>query len=125
MFLGRVIAYCSFSRHITSPDAYISATSSHAWQAIRFGKSSNSGVYLGPQGLTQDADKYAVKAAHVELAEKMRKRDPATAPTVGDRIAYVIIKVRRLVPSEIDVMFLHCLDASGCNKRASYRMPVM
>lgn len=44
------------------------------------------------QGLTQDADAYKTKAAHVELAEKMRKRDPATAPTVGDRVPYVIVK---------------------------------
>lgn len=50
------------------------------------------------QGLTQEAEGYKVKAAHVELAEKMRKRDPSTAPTVGDRVPYVIIKVSR--PSE-------------------------
>jgi len=36
-----------------------------------------------------------VKAAHVELAEKMRKRDPATAPTIGDRVPYVIIKAAK------------------------------
>ena len=35
---------------------------------------------------------YAAKQAHVELAEKMRKRDAATAPQLGDRIPYVIIK---------------------------------
>lgn len=29
----------------------------------------------------------------MELAKKMKKRDPATAPAVGDRVAYVIIKV--------------------------------
>ena len=45
------------------------------------------------QGLTQKEEDYKVKAAHVELAEKMRKRDAATAPTLGDRVAYVIIKV--------------------------------
>lgn len=47
------------------------------------------------QGLTQDADEYDTKAAHVELAKKMKKRDPATAPAVGDRVPYVIIKVGR------------------------------
>ena len=41
---------------------------------------------------TEDYDK--VKGAHVELAKKMFLRDPATAPTVGDRVPYVIIKVR-------------------------------
>lgn len=35
---------------------------------------------------------YAGKQAHVELAERMRKRDAGSAPTVGDRVAYVIIK---------------------------------
>ncbi|CAK7354808.1 unnamed protein product [Dovyalis caffra] len=44
------------------------------------------------KGLTKTGDDYEVKAAHVELAERMRKRDAATAPNVGDRVPYVIIK---------------------------------
>ena len=48
------------------------------------------------QGLAQDAEKYKSTAAHVELSKKMYKRDPATAPVVGDRVPYVIIKVRVL-----------------------------
>lgn len=47
------------------------------------------------KGLAQDAEDYDSKAAHVELAKKMKKRDPATAPTVGDRVAYVIIKAAK------------------------------
>ena len=35
---------------------------------------------------------YAAKQAHVELAERMRKRDPGSAPALGDRVAYVIVK---------------------------------
>lgn len=35
---------------------------------------------------------YAGKQAHVELAERMRKRDAGSAPAIGDRVAYVIIK---------------------------------
>ncbi|EMG45918.1 POL3 DNA polymerase delta catalytic subunit [Candida maltosa Xu316] len=35
---------------------------------------------------------YTAKQAHVELAERMKKRDPGSAPTLGDRVAYVIIK---------------------------------
>ncbi|CAO1619422.1 unnamed protein product [Sympodiomycopsis kandeliae] len=35
---------------------------------------------------------YAGKQAHVELAERMRKRDAGSAPALGDRVAYVIIK---------------------------------
>ncbi|KAI5452167.1 DNA-directed DNA polymerase delta [Naganishia albida] len=35
---------------------------------------------------------YAAKQAHVELAERMRKRDAGSAPSLGDRVAYVIVK---------------------------------
>ncbi|KAG8749174.1 DNA-directed DNA polymerase delta [Ceratobasidium sp. 428] len=35
---------------------------------------------------------YAGKQAHVELAERMRQRDAGSAPALGDRVAYVIIK---------------------------------
>ncbi|EIW79208.1 hypothetical protein CONPUDRAFT_138364 [Coniophora puteana RWD-64-598 SS2] len=35
---------------------------------------------------------YAAKQAHVELAERMRQRDAGSAPALGDRVAYVIIK---------------------------------
>ncbi|ORZ39935.1 DNA polymerase delta catalytic subunit [Catenaria anguillulae PL171] len=33
---------------------------------------------------------YAAKQPHVELAERMRKRDAGSAPNLGDRVAYVI-----------------------------------
>ncbi|KAI8981524.1 DNA polymerase family B-domain-containing protein [Pilobolus umbonatus] len=35
---------------------------------------------------------YANKQAHVELAERMKKRDAGSAPALGDRVAYVIIR---------------------------------
>lgn len=35
---------------------------------------------------------YDGKQAHVELAKRMRQRDPGSAPNLGDRVAYVIIK---------------------------------
>ncbi|XP_060705472.1 DNA polymerase delta catalytic subunit isoform X2 [Hemiscyllium ocellatum] len=41
--------------------------------------------------LTRTADEYAGKQAHVELAERMRKRDAGSAPNLGDRVPYVII----------------------------------
>ncbi|KAL3630140.1 DNA polymerase delta catalytic subunit [Castilleja foliolosa] len=65
------------------------------------------------KGLTKTGDDYEVKAAHVELAERMRKgdgvseksnslftetaarRDAATAPSVGDRVPYVIVKAAK------------------------------
>merc|ERR1719245_256424 len=42
-------------------------------------------------GKGANAEDYAVKQAHVELAERMRKRDPSSAPGSGDRVPYVII----------------------------------
>ncbi|CAL5224971.1 g7745 [Coccomyxa viridis] len=47
------------------------------------------------KGLTKDDTGYAMKLGHVELAKKMRKRDPATAPTLGDRVAYVHLKAAK------------------------------
>lgn len=34
---------------------------------------------------------YDGKQAHVELAKRMKKRDPGSAPALGDRVAYVIV----------------------------------
>nr|BAJ78750.1 DNA polymerase delta catalytic subunit [Oyamia lugubris] len=42
---------------------------------------------------------YAAKQAHVELAAKMRKRDPGTAPKIGDRVPYVIISAAKNTPA--------------------------
>merc|ERR1719343_1139456 len=42
-------------------------------------------------GKGANAEDYAAKQAHVELALRMRKRDPTTAPGSGDRVPYVII----------------------------------
>jgi len=38
------------------------------------------------------SETYVTKQAHWILADKMMKRDPASAPTVGDRVPYVIVK---------------------------------
>lgn len=35
---------------------------------------------------------YAAKQAHVVLAERMKLRDAGSAPALGDRVAYVVIK---------------------------------
>lgn len=35
---------------------------------------------------------YVGKQPHVELVKKMRARDPATAPNLGDRVPYVVIR---------------------------------
>ena len=44
------------------------------------------------KALTKRDDDYTAKQAHVELAERMKKRDAGSAPTLGDRVAYVIVK---------------------------------
>ena len=35
---------------------------------------------------------YDAKQAHVELANRMKKRDAGSAPALGDRVAYVMVK---------------------------------
>ena len=40
----------------------------------------------------QQANTYNSNQAHVKLAEKMMQRDKASAPTMGDRVAYVVVK---------------------------------
>lgn len=50
-------------------------------------------------GKGANAEDYASKQAHVELAEKMRKRDPTTAPGSGDRVPYVITSAAKNVPA--------------------------
>lgn len=42
---------------------------------------------------------YAAKQAHVELAQKITKRDPGNAPKLGDRIPYVIIAATKNTPA--------------------------
>ena len=49
--------------------------------------------------LTQKAENYSSKQAHCELAERMRKRDPGSAPQLGDRVPYVFIKKPKNTPA--------------------------
>lgn len=42
---------------------------------------------------------YAAKQAHVELAAKMKKRDPGNAPKLGDRVPYVITCAAKNTPA--------------------------
>nr|XP_021189577.2 DNA polymerase delta catalytic subunit [Helicoverpa armigera] len=42
---------------------------------------------------------YAAKQAHVELANKMKKRDAGTAPKLGDRVPYVICAATKNTPA--------------------------
>ncbi|KAG9304598.1 hypothetical protein G9A89_020162 [Geosiphon pyriformis] len=47
------------------------------------------------KALSKSEEDYAGKQAHVELAGRMRKRDAGSAPTLGDRVAYVIVKAAK------------------------------
>lgn len=44
------------------------------------------------KAFSKSEEQYAATQAHVELVKRMRQRDPASAPSIGDRVAYVIIK---------------------------------
>lgn len=44
------------------------------------------------KALSKSGEEYAGKQAHVELAERMKKRDAGSAPALGDRVPYVIIR---------------------------------
>jgi DNA polymerase delta subunit 1 len=50
-------------------------------------------------GKGADNEGYKVRQAHVELAERMRKRDPGSAPVVGDRVPFVIIEGAKGAPT--------------------------
>jgi DNA polymerase delta subunit 1 len=50
--------------------------------------------------LTRSGSKdYGNKLAHVELAERMRRRDAGSAPNLGDRVPYVIIASAKGTPA--------------------------
>lgn len=44
-------------------------------------------------------NEYAAKQAHVELAAKMKKRDPGNAPKLGDRVPYVLCSAAKGTPA--------------------------
>jgi DNA polymerase delta subunit 1 len=50
-------------------------------------------------GKAANSADYKAKQAHVELAERMRKRDAGSAPVVGDRVPYVIIQAPKNTPN--------------------------
>lgn len=49
--------------------------------------------------LTKAEGKYESNTAHSVLAEKMRRRDPGTAPSLGDRVPYVITRGAKAQPA--------------------------
>lgn len=49
------------------------------------------------KGLTKGLERYDGMLPHVELARRMRKRDPTTAPNPGDRVQFVIVSGNALI----------------------------
>lgn len=49
--------------------------------------------------LTKTDNEYAAKQAHVELANRMAKRDAGSAPKLGDRVPFVIIAAAKNTPA--------------------------
>ncbi|RXG74084.1 DNA polymerase delta catalytic subunit [Armadillidium vulgare] len=49
--------------------------------------------------LTREEKDYHAKMAHVILANKMKKRDPGTAPKLGDRVPYVLVSASKGTPA--------------------------
>ncbi len=49
------------------------------------------------KGITRSIGDYKATLPHIELAKKMKVRDPANAPNVGDRLGFVIIKGNQLI----------------------------
>jgi DNA polymerase I len=49
------------------------------------------------KSISKSISSYKGVQPHVELVKKMRKRSPATAPGIGDRVSYVIVKGLQLM----------------------------
>lgn len=80
--------------------------------------------------LTKTDSEYANKQPHVELAHKMRKRDPGSAPNLGDRVPYVIIPGTKNQPAyeraEVTVIFIfHQMNLIAISRLFFLRIPSM
>jgi len=49
------------------------------------------------KGMSKSLGSYKGVQPHVELVKKMRKRDPASAPGVGDRVGFVIVRGLQMI----------------------------
>lgn len=53
------------------------------------------------KSLSQEVENYATQQAHTVLATKIAKRDPGNAPSVGDRIPYVMVECSSGRPTDM------------------------
>ena len=49
------------------------------------------------KSITKSIDRYEGMLPHIELAKKMRERNPAMAPTPGERITFVIVRGNQML----------------------------
>eukprot|EP00929_Paragymnodinium_shiwhaense_P022548 TRINITY_DN14374_c0_g1_i12.p1 TRINITY_DN14374_c0_g1~~TRINITY_DN14374_c0_g1_i12.p1 ORF type:complete len:654 (+),score=142.80 TRINITY_DN14374_c0_g1_i12:929-2890(+) len=73
------------ARSPADAESYVRETVS----ALRQGKVDMGQLVISKGLVRAGSEEYKSKLPHVELAEKLRKRSPATAPQIGDRVAYV------------------------------------
>jgi len=59
--------------------------------ALRSGRVDYRLLVISKALVRDGAEAYAARQAHVELAERLRKQDPAHAPKVGERVPYVFV----------------------------------
>ncbi len=54
------------------------------------------------KSITKRLDRYDGVLPHIELAKKIKRRDPANPPSPGDRIPYVIIKGNQMLSKRVE-----------------------
>ncbi|MBI5332944.1 MAG: hypothetical protein HZB65_05190 [Candidatus Aenigmarchaeota archaeon] len=54
------------------------------------------------KGITKSIDSYDGMLPHIELARKLKKRDPTNPPKVGDRLGFVILKGRDILSKRVE-----------------------
>ncbi len=75
------------SSHLISS---VDFTSSHPISSVDFKVDLSELVISKSLVKGTDASDYKAKQAHVELANRMRQRDPGTAPATGDRVKFIL-----------------------------------
>ncbi|KAI0866034.1 DNA polymerase delta catalytic subunit [Xylaria cubensis] len=83
--IEKVLRMILIDRDVSGAEEYVKQTISELLQ----NKVDMSKLVI-TKALTKES--YDAKQAHVELAARMKKRDPGSAPGLGDRVAYVMIK---------------------------------
>jgi hypothetical protein len=54
------------------------------------------------KSITKRLDNYDGVLPHIELAKKMKDRDPSNAPTPGDRLPYVVIRGNQIISKRVE-----------------------